>query len=160
VRVIGPDGNQIGIMPVREALKKAEEFGLDLVEVAPTANPPVCKIMDFGKYKYEQAKKQHSIRMHQRSMHLKEIKVRPFTNKHDIEIKIRKVREFLEDKNKTKVTLTFRRRERNHTDMGMQVMESFIEGVKDIGVIEHPPRMEGNHMVMIIAPKPELLKGK
>lgn len=143
-----------------EALKKAEDFGLDLVEVAPNASPPVCKIMDFGKYKYEQAKKRHNIRMHQRSMHLKEIKVRPFTDKHDLEIKIRNARGFLEDKNKTKVTLTFRKRERAYVNLGKNIMDAFIEGIKDIGVIEHPPRMEGNNMVMIIAPKPEILKGE
>lgn len=149
-------------MPVSQALKKAEEHGLDLVEVAPTARPPVCRIMDFGKYKYEQAKKQHSVRLHQRSMQLKEVKVRPYTNKHDLEIKVRNVRRFLEEKNKAKVTLTFRGRERArvHTNTGGAIMDIFIEGVKDIGTIEHPPRMEGDSMIMIIAPKAESQKGK
>ena len=100
MRVIGPDSEQIGILPTFQAIKKAEEYGLDLVEVAPTAKPPVCRIMDFGKYKYEQAKKQHGARLHQRSMQLKEVKLRPFTDKHDLEIKVRNVGWFLEDKNK------------------------------------------------------------
>jgi len=116
--------------------------------------------MDFGKYKYEQAKKQHSARLHQRSMQLKEVKVRPYTDKHDLDIKIRNVRRFLEDKNKAKVTLTFRGRERVHTEMAKGIMDAFIEGVKDIGMIEYPPTFEGTNMIMIIAPKSETQKGK
>ncbi len=116
--------------------------------------------MDFGKYKYDQAKKQHGARLHQRSMQLKEVKVRPYTDKHDLEIKIRNVRRFLEDKNKAKVTITFRGRERAHTDSARPIMDAFIEGVKDIGMVEYPPMMEGSNMIMIIAPKSESIKGK
>ena len=160
MRVIGPDGEQIGILPTFQAIKKAEEYGLDLVEVAPTAKPPVCRIMDFGKYKYEQAKKQHGARLHQRSMQLKEVKLRPFTDKHDLEIKVRNVRRFLEDKNKAKVTLTFRGREKAYIGTAKGIMDVFIEGVKDAGIIEFPPRMEGDSMIMIISPKSEAQKVK
>lgn len=130
------------------------------MEIAPTARPPVCRIMDFGKYKYEQAKKQHSTRLHQRSMQLKEVKVRPYTDKHDLEIKVRNVRRFLEEKDKAKITLTFRGRERAHTDTAKAIMDAFIEGVKDVGIVEHPPTMEGASMIMIIIPKSEPQKGK
>lgn len=160
MRVIGPDGEQIGILPTFQAIKKAEEHGLDLVEVAPTAKPPVCRIMDFGKYKYEQAKKQHGARLHQRSMQLKEVKLRPFTDKHDLEIKVRNVRRFLEDKNKAKVTLTFRGREKAYFGTAKGIMDIFIEGVKDVGIIEFPPRMEGDSMIMIVSPKSEAQKVK
>lgn len=160
MRVIGPDGEQIGILPTFQAIKKAEEYGLDLVEVAPTAKPPVCRIMDFGKYKYEQAKKLHSVRLHQRSMQLKEVKLRPFTDKHDLEIKIRNVRRFLEEKNKAKVTLTFRGREKAYLSTAKGIMDIFIEGVKDVGMIEFPPRMEGDSMIMIVSPKSEVQKVK
>lgn len=130
------------------------------MEVAPTAKPPVCRIMDFGKYKYEQAKKQHGARLHQRSMQLKEVKLRPYTDKHDLEIKIRNVKRFLEEKNKAKITLTFRGRERAHTNMARGIMDAFIEGVKDVGVVEYPPTMEGANMIMIIGPKSEAQKAK
>ena len=160
VRVIGPEGEQIGVLPMPQALKKAEEYGLDLVEIAPTAKPPVCRVMDFGKYKYEQAKKHHSARLHQRSMQLKEVKVGPFTDKHDLEIKVRNVRKFLEEKNKAKITVTFRGRERAHTEPGKVIMEVFMEGTKDVGMIEYPPMMEGGNMIMIISPKSEAQKIK
>ena len=158
MRVIGPDGEQIGVMATYQAIQKAAEYGLDLVEVAPTAKPPVCRIMDFGKYKYGQAKKQHSTRLHQRSMQLKEVKLRPYTNKHDIEIKIRNVKRFLEDKNKAKIILTFRGRELAYRAAAKGIMDAFVEGVKDVGVVEFPPRMEGNSMIMIISPKSEAQK--
>lgn len=150
----------MGILPTFQAIKKAEEYGLDLVEVSPTAKPPVCRVMDFGKFKYEQAKKQHSVRLHQRSMQLKEVKLRPYTNKHDLEIKVRNVRRFLEERNKAKVTLTFRGRERAHTSIARTIMEVFLEGTKDVGVVEAPPKMEGDNMIMILGPKPETVKGK
>ncbi|HXC61769.1 MAG TPA: translation initiation factor IF-3, partial [Nitrospiria bacterium] len=118
VRAIGPEGEQLGVLPIRDALKKAEELGYDLVEIAPTAKPPVCRIMDYGKYKYEQSKKQHTAKMHQRSMLVKEIKLRPQTDKHDLEFKIRHMREFLEEGHKVKVTLMFRGREMTYLDRG------------------------------------------
>ncbi len=116
--------------------------------------------MDFGKYKYELAKKQHSARQHQRSMQLKEVKVRPYTDKHDIEIKIRNVRRFLEDRNKAKITLTFRGREMAYRETAKGIMTAFAEGVKDIGMIEVPAKMEGNSMIMIISPRSEAHKAK
>ena len=130
------------------------------MEVSPTAKPPVCRVMDFGKYKYEQAKKQQSARVHQRSMQLKEIKLRPYTDTHDLEVKIRNVRRFLEDKNKAKITVSFRGRERAHTEIGRPLMEAIWEGVKDIGMIDAPTKMEGDNMIMIVSPKAEILKAK
>ncbi len=150
----------MGILPTYQAIQKAGDFGLDLVEVAPTAKPPVCRIMDFGKYKYELAKKHHGARQHQRSMQLKEVKVRPYTDKHDIEVKIRNVRRFLEDKNKAKITLTFRGREMAYRMTAKGIMDIFAEGVKDIGVVEVPAKMEGNSMIMIISPKSDAQKTK
>lgn len=132
---------------------------MDLVEVAPTSAPPVCRIMDYGKYRYEQSKKQHQARVHQKGMQLKEIKLRPRTSAHDMEIKVRSARRFLEERNKAKITLTFRGREMAYQNMGREVMEKFAEGIKDVGQVEHPPKMEGRSMVMVLMPKPEPQKG-
>jgi translation initiation factor IF-3 len=153
VRVIGPEGEQLGVLPTREALKKAEEFGYDLVEVAPTAHPPVCRIMDYGKYKYEQSKKQHAMKLHQRSMLVKEIKLRPQTDKHDLEFKIRHIREFLEEGHKVKVTLMFRGREMSYLDRGKTLLSKVTEALTDLGHTEQLPRLEGRNMIMIFAPK-------
>ncbi len=154
VRVIGPEGEQFGIMPPAEAIRVAEEKGLDLVEVAPTAVPPVCRIMNYGKFKYEQSKKQHIMKQHQKVSHVKEVKVRPHIDTHDLEFKMRHARRFLEDGNKAKVTMMFRGRELSHIERGKNVLEEFVKGVEDIGVVEQPPTMEGRNMIMIIAPKP------
>jgi translation initiation factor IF-3 len=153
VRVIGAEGEQLGVMPARDALTKAQESGLDLVEIAPTANPPVCRIMDFGKYKYEQSKKQHSMKVHQRGGHLKEVKFRPHTDKHDLEFKIKNIRKFLSEGNKAKITVMFRGREMAYIDQGRQLMAKVIEQVGDGGVVEQHPRLEGLNMIMIFAPK-------
>jgi translation initiation factor IF-3 len=153
VRAIGPEGEQLGVLPIRDALKKAEELGYDLVEIAPTAKPPVCRIMDYGKYKYEQSKKQHTAKMHQRSMLVKEIKLRPQTDKHDLEFKIRHMREFLEEGHKVKVTLMFRGREMTYLDRGKTLLNKVTETLKDIGNPEQLPRLEGRNMIMIFAPK-------
>ena len=155
VRVIGPDGQQIGIRPLQEALKRAEEMGLDLVEVAPTAVPPVCRIMDYGKYKYEQAKKQQQARQHQRAMQLKEVKFRLQISPHDLEIKIRNARRFLEENHKVKVTLVFRGREITYAEHGKELLEHFLEEVQDLARVERPPQLEGNQYTMILAPLPE-----
>ncbi len=130
------------------------------MEVSPTAKPPVCRVMDFGKYKYEQAKKQHNVRLHQRGMQLKEIKVRPYVDKHDLEIKVKNVIRFLEERNKAKITVTFRGRERANTSIGNPIMEAFIEGIKDVGVVESPPKREGDNMTMLLGPKAEVMKAK
>ncbi len=153
MRLIGLEGEQLGILPVVDAFRKAQEVGYDLVEVSPTAVPPVCKIMDFGKYKYELNKKEHQSRRHQKSTQVKEIKLRPRTDKHDLEIKIRQIKGFLAEGNKTKVTLTFRGREMANQELGRSVMTSVIEQVSDSGVIEYAPRMEGRSLIMVVAPK-------
>jgi len=151
--VIGPDSEQLGILATLDALKKAEELGYDLVEVAPTAQPPVCKIMDFGKYKYELSKKSHTAKQHQKSTQVKEIKLRPRTDQHDLETKVRQMKEFLADGNKAKVTVTFRGREMAYQQMGRALMEKVVAQVAGAGQIEQPPRMEGRFLVMVVAPK-------
>jgi translation initiation factor IF-3 len=153
VRVIGPEGEQLGILPTADALKKAQEGGYDLVEVAPTSQPPVCRIMDYGKYKYELSKKDHQSRRHQKSTQVKEIKLRPRTDKHDLEIKVRQIKEFLAEGNKTKVTVTFRGREMANQELGRAVMTSVMTQVAEAGTIEYQPRMEGRSLIMIVAPK-------
>lgn len=153
MRVIGPESEQLGILATPDALKKAEEMGYDLVEVAPTAQPPVCKIMDFGKYKYELSKKAHTAKQHQKGTHLKEVKLRPRTDRHDLETKIRQMREFLADGNKTKVTVMFRGREMAYQEMGRTMLEKVIASLGGVGQIEQPPRFEGRLLVMVIAPK-------
>ena len=153
VRVIGAEGEQLGILKTSDALKQAKEGGFDLVEVAPTSDPPVCRIMDFGKFKYEQSKKEHKIRQHQKSTQVKEIKLRPRTDTHDLETKIRQIRTFIAEGNKTKVTVMFRGREMANQELGRAAMGKIIEEVNEFGVIENPPRMEGRNLYMIVAPK-------
>lgn len=153
VRVIGPEGEQLGILLTPDALRQAQEGGYDLVEVAPTSVPPVCRIMDYGKYKYELSKKDHQNRRHQKSTQVKEVKLRPRTDKHDLEIKIRQMKTFLEEGNKTKVTLTYRGREMANQEMGRLVMNSVIAEITQCGTIEYAPRMEGRSLIMIVAPK-------
>jgi translation initiation factor IF-3 len=153
IRVIGPEGEQLGIMPTPDAYRKAQELGYDLVEVAPTSQPPVCRIMDYGKYKYELQKKEHQSRRHQKSTQVKEIKIRPRTDKHDLEIKIRQIKGFLADGNKTKVTLTYRGREMANQEMGRVVMNNVIAELASVGTIEYAPRMEGRSLIMVVAPK-------
>jgi len=153
VRVINADGSQRGIMPVKEALKIAEEQGLDLVEVAPNANPPVCRIMNYGKYKYQQSKRSQEARKHQTVIHVKEVKVRPHTEEHDFQFKLRHVKRFLGEGHKVKISMLFRGREIVHPEFGREMFNRIIEENKDSVVIEQPPRMEGRNMVMILAPK-------
>ena len=153
VRVIGPEGEQLGILPTPDAFRKAQDMGYDLVEVAPTSQPPVCRIMDYGKYKYELSKKEHQSRRHQKSTQVKEIKLRPRTDKHDLEIKIRQIKGFLAEGNKTKVTVTFRGREMANQEMGRAMINTVIEQLADSGTVEYAPRMEGRSLVMIVAPK-------
>jgi translation initiation factor IF-3 len=153
VRVISADGSQRGIMPVKEALKIAEEQGLDLVEVAPNANPPVCRIMNYGKYKYQQSKRSQEARKNQTVIHVKEVKVRPHTEEHDFQFKLRHVKRFLGEGHKVKVSMLFRGREIVHPEFGREMFNRIIEENKDSVVIEQSPRMEGRNMVMILAPK-------
>lgn len=151
--MIGPEGEKLDVMPTRDAVKKAEEMGFDLVEVAPASQPPVCRIMDYGKYKYEQSKKRHTTKVSQKGSHLKEIKMRPRTDKHDLDFKVRHIQEFLEQGNKVKVTIMFRGREMAYISQGQAVMKKVTEAVADFGALENNPRMEGRNMIALIVPK-------
>jgi translation initiation factor IF-3 len=153
VRVISADGEQLGVLETRDAIRKAEEAGLDLVEVAPTAKPPVCRIMDFGKYKYELAKKAHESRKHQTVIVVKEIKLRPRTDDHDIQFKTNNIKRFLEEGNKVKVSVMFRGREMAHTQMGRAVLDRILADLQNEAVVEQPPRMEGRNMTTLLGPK-------
>ena len=153
VRVIDPDGKQVGVLPVKEAIRIAEERGLDLVEVAPNSQPPVCRIMNYGKYKYQQSKRTQEARKHQTVIRIKEVKVRPRTEEHDFQFKLRHVKRFLDEGNKVKISILFRGREIAHPEFGKELLNRFVEGVKDVIVIEQSPRLEGRNMVMILAPK-------
>ncbi|UCD83200.1 MAG: translation initiation factor IF-3 [Desulfobacterales bacterium] len=153
VRVIDPDGNQIGIIPTKQALDTAAEFGLDLVEVSPTANPPVCKIMDYGRYRYEQTKKKQEAKKKQSTFQVKEIKVRPKTGEHDLQTKINHIKKFLGRKDKVKVTVIFRGREITLSPLGMSVLEKIAEETEELAMIEQSPKFEGRSLVMILAPK-------
>jgi translation initiation factor IF-3 len=153
VRVINSDGEQLGVLDTREAIRKAEEQGLDLVEVAPTAKPPVCRIMDFGKYKYEMAKKAAESRKHQTVIVVKEIKLRPRTDDHDVNFKLNNIKRFLEDGNKVKVTVMFRGREMAHIDHGRAVLDRIVAELQNDAVIEQPPRLEGRNMTLLLGAK-------
>jgi len=147
------DGEQLGIVPLKKALDLAAEVELDLVEVAPNATPPVCKIMDYGKFKYQQSKRSQEAKKKQTVIQVKEVKVRPKTDEHDLQVKIRHIRRFLGQKDKAKVTIVFRGREIAYTDQGMKILERIEQELKDEVVIEQHPKMEGRNMVMILAPK-------
>ena len=153
VRLIGPDGEQIGIMPIREALAQAAEAHLDLVEVAPQANPPVCRIMDYGKFKYQQSKKQQEARRRQTTIQVKEIKVRPKIEEHDMGFKLKNSRRFLSEGDKVKISVIFRGREIAHTDRGLKILAQMAEDLADVGTVEQAPKLEGRSMSMIVSPK-------
>jgi len=153
VRVIANNGDQLGVLSVDEALALAQEQGLDLVEVAPLARPPVVKIMDYGKFKFEQAKAARAAKKKQHVIHLKEVKYRPGIDDHDFEFKTRHAREFLADGNKVKVTMMFRGRQMAHTELGRDVLDRVAAELKDIGKIEQDPKLEGRNMTMVLAPK-------
>jgi translation initiation factor IF-3 len=153
IRLVDQNGNMVGVVSVNEGLKLAEQANLDLVEVSPNASPPVCKILDYGKYKYEIQKKAHEARKKQKVIQIKEIKLRPTIDKHDLQIKIRNVMGFLEEGDKVRITLRFRGREMDHQELGMQVLERVQEALKDNCKIEQPPRIEGKQIVMTVAPK-------
>lgn len=153
MRVINADGEQLGVMDTREAVKKAEELGLDLVEVAPTAKPPVCRIMDFGKYKYELNKKANESKKHQTVITVKEVKLRPRTDEHDVQFKTNNIKRFLEDGNKVKVSIMFRGREMARTVQGRAILERITKDLEGVAAIEQPPRMEGNNMTMLLGQK-------
>lgn len=153
VRVIDVDGKQLGIMPLKEALKIAQERQLDLVKVAPQAKPPVCKIMDYGKYKYEQSKREKEARKNQKVISIKEIRMSPNIEEHDFQVRVKNALRFLEDGNKVKVTIRFRGREITHTQLGEDVLKRLAESVKEKAIVEKPPAIEGRNMVMLLSPK-------
>ncbi|WP_155893628.1 translation initiation factor IF-3 [Cystobacter fuscus] len=156
VRVVGSDGGQLGVMPLEAALDRARSEGLDLVEISPMAVPPVCKIMDYGKFKYEEKKRASEAKKKQVVVHLKEIKLRPKTEEHDYEFKVRNVRRFLEDGDKAKVVIQFRGREITHKEQGTTILQDVIQDLKEVAVVEQAPRMEGRLMFMILAPNPKV----
>jgi len=152
IRLIGPEGENIGVVTPERAMQIAEEAGLDLVEISPNAAPPVCKVMDFGKFKYESQKREAEARKKQKIIEIKEVKFRPNTDTHDYQVKLKNVVRFLENGDKVKVTLRFRGREMAHQDLGRILLERVAEDVKELGKIENMPRMEGRQMVMMIGP--------
>ncbi len=159
-RVIDSNGQQLGIMPIKEGLRIAAEQGLDLVEVAPQAKPPVCRIMDYGKYKYEQSKRERDARKKQRVINIKEVKIRPRIENHDFQVKVKNARRFLSDGDKVKVTLMFRGREITHASLGHDLCLKFFNELEDVAVMEKQPKVEGRNMIMILAPKTqEQVKG-
>ena len=153
VQLIGDQGEKVGVIPLREALEKAEEKNLDLVLVAPNANPPVCKIMNYGKYKFEQAKKEKEAKKKQKVLEVKELRVIPNIEEHDFGFKSKNARKFLEDGNKVKITVRFRGREVNNSKAGEVVLEKFIDALSDISVVEKKPKLEGRNMFIILAKK-------
>jgi translation initiation factor IF-3 len=154
VRLISSDGNQLGILPLLEALRISKEEGLDLVEVAPNSEPPVCRIMDYGKFKYQTSKKVQETRKKSRSVQVKEIKLRPHTEDHDLGFKIKNLKKFLEKKDRVKVSVTFRGREMAYMNAGVEILQRVAEEVGEQGTVEQPPTQEGrNRMTMVIVPK-------
>jgi translation initiation factor IF-3 len=153
VRLIDAKGEQMGVVPVRDAINLAFAAGLDLVEIAPQAQPPVCKFLDFGKYKYELQKRRNEARKKQRVIEVKEIKMRPGIDDHDYQVKIRSMRRFLEEGDKVKVTIRFRGREMVHQELGLKVLDRVREELEDLSKVEQYARLEGKQMVMVIAPK-------
>ena len=151
--MIGAESEPLGIISLQEALAIAESQHLDLVEVSPTAVPPVCRIMDFGKFKYQQSKKLQEAKKKQVQVQLKEVKLRPKTDEHDLQFKIKHVRRFLEEGNKAKITVVFRGREITHMELGQSALEKFVDELQDVALIEVRPKMEGRNMFIIVAPK-------
>jgi len=153
VRLVGENAEQLGIVPVAEALRLAEERNVDLVEIAPTAQPPVCKLMDYGKFRYREQKKAHEAKLKQKQIQVKEIKFRPGTDEGDYKIKLGKLIQFLEDGDKAKVTLRFRGREMAHQEFGVRLLERVRADLQQVGIVEQFPKLEGRQMVMVLAPK-------
>ncbi len=153
VRVIDSEGKQLGILTLQEALREAGEAGMDLVEVAPNSSPPVCRVMDYGKFRYQQSKKLQVAKKHQATIQLKEIRLRPKTEEHDLQVKLRHIKRFLEENNKVKVTMMFRGREIAYTDIGRRIMDGILSELEESCVIDQHPKLEGRNMVMIVAPK-------
>lgn len=158
IRLIGEEGEQVGVVSIRAALQMAEEAGVDLVEIAPLAKPPVCRIMDYGKFKYQESKKAHEAKLKQKQVQVKEVKLRPGTDENDYQIKLRNMTRFLEEGDKVKVTLRFRGREMAHQEFGMRQLERIKADLDEYGQVEQMPKMEGRQMIMIIAPAKKAIK--
>lgn len=156
VRVIGSDGEMIGVLSRDEAMRMAEDEGLDLVEIQPNADPPVCKVMDFGKFRFEQQKKASEAKKKQKQVEIKELKFRPVTDDGDYQIKLRNMRRFLAEGDRVKVVVRFRGREMSHTELGLAMTRRIEEELKDEAVIEQRPKMEGRQMIMMVAPKKKI----
>ncbi|MDD5712164.1 MAG: translation initiation factor IF-3 [Smithellaceae bacterium] len=153
VRVINAEGEQLGIISLTDALEEATKAGLDLVEVAPNSDPPVCRIMDYGKFRYQQSKKLQDARKSQTIIQLKEIRLRPKTEEHDLQVKIKHIRKFLEQHDKVKVTMMFRGREVAYADLGRKIMDEIKKALEDISMVDQFPKLEGRNMIMVLAPK-------
>lgn len=151
--MIGADGEQLGVVSIQEARKICEQAGLDLVEVSPEAKPPVCRVMDYGKYKFQMSKRKAAAKKKQKQIQIKEIKLRPATEEADYQVKIRNIMKFLEAGDKAKVTIRFRGREMSHPELGMQLMQKMIAELVDHGVVEQHPKFEGRQIVMVLGPK-------
>lgn len=152
VRLIDPEGEQLGVFPIKEALANANERGLDLVEVSPNSKPPVCRIMDFGKYKYQQKKRLQDARKKQSIVQIKEVKLRPKIDEHDFQFKLRHIERFLGDGNKAKITVIFRGREMAHKELGRAILERLAEKTKELATIDQGPKQEGRNLVMVLGP--------
>jgi translation initiation factor IF-3 len=153
VRLIDAEGNQVGVVPISEALSVAESSGLDLVEVSPNVSPPVCRIMDYGRYKYQQNKKLQEGKKRQSTFQVKEIKVRPRTGEHDLQVKLRHIKRFIENNDKVKVTVFFRGREMAHMELGVAMMQRVVDETAEYAVVEQAAKREGRVMIMVLAPK-------
>ena len=153
MRLIGPEGENLGVLETRDALEKAGDFGLDLVEVSPNVSPPVCRILDYGRYKYEEQKKRNEARKKQKTIELKEIKMRPNIDDHDYGVKMKAIHKFLDEGDKVKVTLRFRGREMAHQDLGKQLLGKVQEDLGDKVKVEAHPKLEGRQMIMVLAPR-------
>lgn len=153
VRLIGADGEQLGVLPTQQAIKMSEESGFDLVEVSPEASPPVCRVMDYGKYKFEMSKRKAAARKKQKQIQIKEIKLRPATEDADYKVKLRNISKFLEEGDKAKVTIRFRGREMSHPELGMQLLQKMIAELGEQATVEQAPKFEGRQIVMVLGPK-------
>ena len=154
IRLIGADGAQLGVMSARDAQKLADEAGLDLVKIAPTAVPPVCRIMDYGKFRFEQTKREKEARKNQRVVEIKEVRMSPSIDVNDFNVKLRNAQKFLSEGNRCKVTVRFRGREMAHTEIGEELLLKFAEGCSDVAVMDKAPKLEGRHMSIFLSPKP------
>ena len=151
--MIGVEGEPLGIVSLQSALKMAEDAEIDLVEIAPTAQPPVCRLMDYGKFKYQESKKQHEAKLKQKQIQVKEVKFRPGTDEGDYQVKLRNLIRFLEEGDKTKITLRFRGREMTHQEIGLRLLKRVEADLLEVGVVEQFPKMEGRQMIMVLSPK-------